>query len=461
MSRTAVLTAVASLLACSGFALADSPKLTLDPTVITADAAPSQGLLMQGLDKCGVGKTLADLKLNIYGWVESGYTYDHRHSSYNAPSGAFPDGVTSNGSTKILPGPFNHEFHNHYMLNQFDLRFERQIDGKTFDVGGMIDLMYGSDAARIHARGGWGFDGSDRSDNNDPADANAVNNLDPTWQFDIPQLYVDIGVPVGNGLIVRVGKFYGLMGYEAVDPRGNPFYSHSYLFSATPFTQAGVLASYKFTDQLDAKLGITRGWDIATEDNNGCSIDVIGQINYKLTKQLNLTFNFSTGPENANDSSHYRTVIDPIVYWQVTDALKLGFEALYLYDGGINGNISGFSSGRTHAYGDVWGGALYASYKINDMFTVNGRFEKAHGYLGTFNGTGFTAGDTIPGVSVYEITLGVTITPMPKDPILKGLVVRPEIRYDFTDSTANKFYPANDNYYKDQLTFGCDVIFGF
>ena len=459
--RSAVLMAVAGLLACSGFAMADAPKLSLDPTVITADAAADQGLLMQCLDKVGVGKALSDAKLNIYGWVESGYTYNHRHGSDN--------------NSVIFPGPFNHEFGNHYMLNQAVLRFERIPDPKKFDVGGLVEVMYGSDAARIHATG-LGYNGSDATDDNNPDDPLAVANYDPAWQFDIPQAYVNVNLPIGNGLQVMVGKFVTLLSYETIDPRGNPFYSHSYLFNAVPFTHVGVLGSYQVNDQLGLKLGVTRGWDIAMEDNNGCAIDVIGQVSYQLTKQMNLAFNYSVGPENNGDSSHYRVALDPILNWQVTDALKVGLEGLYVFDGGMNG-----SPGDTHHYGDVWGAALYAGYKVNDNLTLNGRLEKAHinsKNFGLMSGLSSLANDNnnnnnnpdalgaggngVGGaVNAYEITLGVTLTPMPKDQYLKGLSIRPEIRYDFTDSTANKFFNAQGDTFKDQLTFACDVIFAF
>src|SRR4051812_37530799 len=101
--KDAVFMAVAGLLASSGYAMADAaPKtsLSLDPTVVRADAEAPEGLLMMGLDKAGAGKMAKDYKLNIYGWVESGYTYNHRHggSGRNAPV--------------ITPGPFNHEFGN-------------------------------------------------------------------------------------------------------------------------------------------------------------------------------------------------------------------------------------------------------------------------------------------------------------------------------------------------------------
>jgi len=452
--KDAILMVVAAVLATSSLAMADAaPKtsLTLDPTVITADAAPSEGLLMMGLGKAGAAQTMKDLKLNIYGWVESGYTYNHRHNSYSS-------------YYEVETGPFTHEYGNHYMLNQVALRFERQVDPKKFDVGGMVELMYGSDAAQIHATG-LGYNGSDATDDHEPVDTSATfDNFWPTWQFDIPQAYVDVGVPIGNGLRVRAGKFVTLLGYESIDPRGNPFYSHSNLFGFVPFTHVGVMGDYKVNDNLEVQLGITRGWDIGTEDTNGCAIDVLGQIAYKFNDSLNLAFNFCVGPENGSktgnpnvsvdfsDTSHYRVALDPILYWQVTKQLKVGVEGLYVFDGGW----SNYTGVITHAYGDVWGAAGYAAYTVNDNLTINARLEKAHVYNNTL--------DLPLPVSMYEVTLGVTIVPLPKDQFLKGLSIRPEIRYDFTDNTTG-VYPTYSRktslLQKDQLTFAADVIFQF
>jgi hypothetical protein len=429
--RRAVLSAVVGLLATSGFAMADT--LSIDPAVATPADAPSQGLLMQGLDKAGMGKTLADNKITIDGWIQSGYTYDHRHGSGSASEG-------------IFPGPFNTEVGNHYMLNQFVLRLIKEVDTKKFDIGGQIEIMYGTDSHVMHPYGGMGFDGNDRSDDTDP------NEVRPQYQFDIPQAYVTLNLPVGaNGLQINIGKFATLLGYESFDAISTPFYSHSYIFNVEPLTHVGVLASYQVNDQLGMKLGVTRGWDMATEDNNGCAIDVIGQVSYQFNKEMSLAFNYSVGPENAGDTAHYRVALDPILRWQATKELSLALEGIYVFDGGWNG-AEAFDH---HAYGDVWGAALYAAYKVNDNFTVNGRVEKVHGLLPSLvNSTG--------GASVYEATLGVAITPMPKDQYLKGFQIRPEIRYDFVDSSINTpFVGGAGRSFKDQLTFACDVIFAF
>lgn len=442
--RYAILSAVAGLLASSGFAMADG--LTIDPAVASADAAVSQGLLMQGMDKAGVGKTLSDNKITIDGWVESGYTYDHRHGS---------------AATLIVPGPFNHEIGNHYMLNQAVLRLVKDVDTKKFDIGGQIEILYGTDGGPLHPYGGFGFNGSDRSDNNSPSDFDGFANFNPQYQFDIPQAYVTLNLPVGDkGVQLNIGKFATLMGYESFEAVNTPFYSHSYLYNVQPFTHVGVLASYQATEALGLKLGVTRGWDMATEDNNECAIDVIGQVSYQFSKTMSVAFNYSVGPENAGDTGHYRVCLDPIFRWQATDQLLLAVESMYMFDGGANG-----APGDTHHYGDAWGGALYAGYKINDMVTINGRAEKMHSNMSiaSFSEAGRLDVSFPPvGISVYELTLGATITPLPKDQYLKGLSIRPEVRYDFTDSTENKFYPGGDGrVFKDQLTFACDVIFAF
>jgi len=445
--KDAVYLAVAGLLMSSGLVKAGT-KLSLDPTVITADDAPAdRAPLMAVLDKAGAAKPLDDLKLNIYGWVEAGYTYNHRHH----------DG---NGSTGIAPGPFNHEVGNHFMLNQVDLRFERQVDSSKFDVGGMVEVQYGTDAKLIHSSG-LNFGGTDPSTDSNPADG--INDkYQANYEFDLTQAYVDVNVPVGNGLKFRVGKFVTLLGYETIDPRGNPLYSHSYVFGALPFTQTGVLGMYQLNDQWAFTAGVTRGWDQTLEDSgpNGgsCAVDGLGQVSWTPNKQLTALLNWSVGPQNFGDTSHYRTVIDPIVMYQVTDAFKIGAEGLYLYDGGLNGDAFAVPA-VTHAYGDVWGGDLYLSYTLNDYVTLNSRLEKIH-----TSATGVGAITTSSGnsLSIYSITLGATITPLPKDPWGKNISVRPEIRYDFSDSSANPpFAVAGGNNQKDQLTFAADVIVKF
>ncbi len=432
--KDAVSMAVVGLLASCGLAMADttiqSPSLSLEPTVVTAqDAGAPSGLLMQGLDKVGGAKPLQNLGINIYGWIEGGYYTNLRNND---------SGVGTR------PGVFTQQLGNHVALNQIDLRIERLVDSKKFDVGGLVEAIYGTDSNFIHSNG---------IELQTPGD-----HPGEIPQVDLVQAYVDVNLPVGNGLKVRVGKFATLLGTETIDPRGNAFYSHSYLFGSIPFTQTGVLGFYNLNDQWAFAGGVTRGWDQSTEDNNG-AIDGLAQVTYTPNKQWTVILNTSFGPEDTRDTSHYRTTINPLVTWQVTDKLKLSGEGLYVYDGGVNSEERGFS----HAYGDNYGLAAYGSYAINDFVTANVRAEWEHIYNDSFpvGDTSDFIGSTvdIPTLNVWEITLGVTIKPMPKDPILQNLSIRPEVRYDFSE---DHVLPSGDNRtFRDQFSAGADVIFTF
>ena len=153
--------------------------------------------------------------------------------------------------------------------------------------------MYGTDATFIHSNG-------------------LVDNRNfftgPGNQFDLTQAYVDVAVPVGDGLRIRAGKF---VYFKQLDPNASVFYSHSFTFGAAlPFTLTGIYGTYQFGDQLTVDAGISRGWDQATRDNNG-AIDAFGRVKYTF----NDTRPASPPPSSAARSrttttSHYRTVID-------------------------------------------------------------------------------------------------------------------------------------------------------
>ena len=100
---------------------------------------------------------------------------------------------------------------------------ERMVDltSHQFDVGGRVELLYGGDARFIHSNGILDSQDFFRG---------------PELQFDVPQVYVDVAVPLGNGVRVRAGKF---LFFKQIDPNASVFYSHSYTFGAAlPFNRA-------------------------------------------------------------------------------------------------------------------------------------------------------------------------------------------------------------------------------
>jgi len=370
---------------------------------------------MELLDQAGVAKTLDDWHLTIGGHVEASWTYNFQD----------PD-------SDVNPGrAFDFE-HNDVTMNQLSLFVERAVDPskQKFDIGGKVEGIFGSDAGLIHANGltDW-YDGPRNPEN----------------QIDLTQLYVDFAIPLGNGLLVRVGKFVTPLNQEVINPEGNSLYSHSFLFTfSAPFTQTGILASYNLTDQWSVTAGITRGWDQAFEDNND-AIDFLGQVKWAASKDTTVILNLSVGPQRTNNNDDYRVVVDLVASHTVSDQLAIAVNADFGWEDNASVNSSGFLTGDTAYW---WGIAGYAGYKINDNFALNGRIEWFRDDDGsrTF----------IPGLNLYEGTIGLNIKPLPNDRWGQYLQIRPELRWDLSgDDVFDDF--TDDN----QLTFGVDVLYAY
>ena len=461
--------AVLALLASAGFAYGETatpvaPSLTLDRQALRLDdAAAPAPLLTQGLTQIGAQSYLDKAGITIGGYFDSGYIYNHRnHEHYN-------------NTPKIVGGGFNSESHNNYTIDAIDLQIARAVDASkgNWDVGGLVEVMYGADAAAIHSNGLEYGNPVPYYQNSDPGSHGFGDRYHPQDQFDIPQAYLDIVTPI-KGLKVRVGKFDTLLGYESINPNNSPFYSHSFIFNVEPLTHTGVVAFYQINDQLSVAAGVTRGWDQSLKDNNG-SPDGIFQVTYKINKQWTVSLQGTIGPEDTQDTAHWRFAPDLTTTYAVNDKLSIGAEAIYFWDGGWNngpGNTNdtvpvdqidgGMGNPPIGSYGDVWGGALYAAYKVDDHFTINFRAEKVHVYSIAAGGlySSLTSGG-YPAQNFYEATLGTTITPMPKDRYLSGIKIRPEVRYDWNANHADVFPAGKNNSFTDQLTFGADLIINF
>jgi hypothetical protein len=183
--------------------------------------------------------------------------------------------------------------------------------------------------------------------------------------------------------------------------------------------------------------GFSRGWEQSLEDNNADTIDWLAQVKWVASDKMTVYVNLVTGPEQTGNDSNYRTVIDGIVSYNVSDQLTLT----------VNGDF-GWEADAASDGGDAqwYGVAGYATYKINNMLSLQGRVEY-------FNDEDGARG---LGTTVWEGTLGVNIKPLPDDQWGSGLVLRPEVRWDHADD--NIFNDASDD---NQYTFGIDAIYAF
>jgi len=439
------MVAACAALACTGIVragTADSDSGLLRPSFLDAPAtaeattapasqpaAPPKPL-MGLLDATGIGKPLDDAGISIGGFIEGGYTVSDHGDSASVP----------------LAGRLYDTKNNRIVLDQVDLFIDRPVDyGKaatnhTFDIGGHAEMVFGWDSGLNHSSGlldnpatlGVGT-GTYRS------------RTSPENQFDVVQAYLDFALPVGSGLRIRAGKFVTLLGAETINPTTNPIYSRSILFSfAIPLTQTGVMGEYKLSDDFLVDLGITRGWNQTFKDNNG-DPDILAELTWSpqesdFLKKWKVILNLSEGPQGTHDNSNWWTVFDTVITYTATDKLSLTLNADY---GDIPHNPTIVGSEQ------YFGLAAYAAYALNKYATANVRGEY---YV---DDKGFTLG-AAGHQTLSEVTVNCALKPFPDDNVGQNLVIRPEVRYDYSNKG---FFRAGTHH--DQLTFGIDAYFVF
>jgi hypothetical protein len=372
---------------------------------VTPAPAETRRPIMALLDRTSIGRTLDDWGIDIYGHAEAGWTFNMDNPSNNQNAFRLFDFQDQK-----------------FILDQLDLSIERRVDYRKnkWDVGFLMEWMYGADAGLIHANGifDW-YDGPRKPEN----------------QFDPVQFYVDVTMPVLNGARLRLGKFANLVGYESINPTADfiGFYSRSFIFgTGYPFTHMGGLLTFDVCKDVTITAGITRGDEQGFKDNND-AVSFLGSVNWVINKEMALYVANSTGPEQPNDNSDYRTTWDATFYWQPNPKCKFLANGYFLYDaaGAANGD-SGY----------LYSLALLGSYEMckEAVFKVRGE------YLRDQDGVRIPA-----GTSLYEVTVGLDVIPFARDPWLRNLILRPEVRADFA---SDPVFQGQSH----QYTFGIDAI---
>ncbi len=342
---------------------------------------------------------MEDSGLDIGGWTQIGY-----HNNNDGVFNTYPDKV---------------------QLQQQWFYFGKEADGsKGLDIGGRIDMLYGTDASNTQAFG------------NPAGTWDYQNGWDyGTYGWALPQLYGEVAM--GN-LSVKVGRFFTLLGYQVVPATGNFFYSIPYTFNfSEAFTHTGVLSTYTVNDKVKLFNGWTLGWDSAY-NQVGSGNSYLGGISIDLADSVNLTYISTFGNLGwIGDEGYTHSIVAQV---GVTDKISYVFQSDL-----VTVNNSPNAGGGRY---DTIGLNQYLFYSFTDCIKAGARLEwwKAD------------------GVSLYEMAYGLNIN------VLKNVMVRPEIRYNWMPSdTLPPALPVASNTgnstsfgdYKDQSIFGMDVIFTF
>ncbi len=370
------------------------------------------------------GPCLQAWRISVGGWLEQGITFNAQE-----PSSRFNGPVATN------------DRHADYQLNQLWAYIVRptKTDGCGFDIGGRVDMVFGTD---------WRF-GINRGLED------RINGLDQYYGLVLPQFYLEVAV---NYLTVKLGHFAAILDYEAVPAILNPFYSHSYSYGYTvPQLVTGLLASYQLTEQWSIDAGFHRGW-MMFEDNNE-NLDFMGGVRWKAPSgRTELAYAVSVGPQD-DAGQQDRFVSSLVLRHRFSPRLQyvlvhnLGWE---------NDAVVWAQQGPRDA--EWYGINQYFIYTISPKLSAATRIEwlrdddgvRIAGVGNLVPGKGWPA---LPGFAgnFYELTLGLNWRPHP------NVLVRPEARWDWYDGTRNLAgeLPFDDGSSDHQFTFATDMIVTF
>ena len=253
---------------------------------------------------------------------------------------------------------------------------------------------------------------------------------------------IDLRVPVGNGIDLKVGIFDSIIGYEASDYNANPNYTRNYGWGIEPTTHEGVLASYAVNDLLSVSAGVANSYGVTAGGNANVRNESIKS--YMASVAI-------TAPDSAGflaGGSLYGGVVNGRA--AATTAAGNGADTTSLYVGAtiptpveglaagigwdyrLNNGANAFSATGTTGAG--WASALagYLSYDVTEKVAVHYRVDWAQGSNGSF---GYTraAGDDEHQNKLLANTITVDYKAW------ENVISRLEVRWDHA-LDGNKIY---------------------
>ncbi len=330
-------------------------------------------------------------------WASAGATY----SSHNR------------GDRDNAPLSFN-DRNNEFLLNQLNFSIERTVntDGNSWDIGGRMDFMFGTDAQNTQAAG-W---------DNRWTDGNY-------YDVAMPQLYAEIYAPIGNGITAKIGHFYTSIGYEVVPSPDNFFYSHAYtMLYAEPFTHNGVSFSYDINDNFSVNAGAVMGWDNVSTNAGAWSF--LGGASWTSDDEASsVVVQLITG--DLSDTVSGNTTMYSIV---ASHDLSENLHYVFQHDYGVQ---------QVGTKTDWYGINQYLTYDVSEQVGLGLRAE-------WFGDKGGAQRVNAMGANYLSIAGGVNYSPV------SWMTFRPEVRYDWADERV-----FNGNSESDQISIAMDVVINF
>ncbi len=366
--------------------------------------AQKQGILPSGAPEPKFVSAMSEITLS--GFAQASYFYNTE-----SPADRMSDGYLWN--TK----------HNSFSINKVKLTLASkpaERSGELWDAGFRASMMWGQDGPPLNT--GRNLSGLDT----------------------LREAYVDMNVPIGDGLIIKAGQLISLLNFESGDGgAANPNFSQGFQWWYTGNgPSAGVQADYQVTEWMNVKARVQNGLYAGPIDNNEGKT-FLGSIGLTPTDKTWINLLGFAGQESATLDLVGGSVLAGT---KLGDKFNLGFEFDY-FNLEMPGNTT-----------DVWSVGTWAWYDFTDKFGVALRGE----YLTDSDGNGLLLGDFPGGTrtgsalasldtdgDIASVALTFNFKPV------AGLKIQPEVRYDHT-SFAGAFDGEDDRF-----IIGAGVTYSF
>lgn len=368
-----------------------------------------------------------------------------------------------------------------FVMNQLYISFGRKLTYRRnwFELGGQIDLLYGTDyfytsAVGLETRRSMYLGKGKNTIYPEEAAAhwNAShgkrrNNTAALYGLSLPQAYGEIRLPFSWDTTIKTGHFYANTGIESATAARNFFYTHSYNFMfGQPTTLTGILitsevpAIYHSSKSRQTLIfGITQGWDMF--DKQGGLNYIIGtQTISRHNEQNYISFIAQIGQQsesNSNSRISYTLAINRKLSDRLTDSLEHNFG--YEKDGAVELGQFLQEQYRKSSWISV---AKYLKYDITGNLSIGLRAEwfRDNGLARIQQITKNSPGFYFTGKNYYELTLGANWRPTP------NITIRPELRFDWSDVRSHAHSNTIPNYDRydgksNMTSFAIDTLIRF
>jgi hypothetical protein len=261
------------------------------------------------------------------------------------------------GQANPAPYAFNAGKQNGFNIDDVDIKLSKPFDSGKWSAGYVAELNYGPDAGGI--------------------DAGAAP---------IRQAYLDLEVPVGNGIELKMGRFDNILGYEVNDSMNDPNWTRSYGYSFEPTDETGLLGAYQFASWISFEAGVVDeittfgGVNTRPESRRGVIslLTLTAPDSWGFLKGSALYAGFDYGPGSFGNpvGGVGGAVGGNTTEWYVGTTLNTPISGLTVgasWDSVADIDVAGADAGYVYSV------AGYMTYKISDKSNLDGRIEWADG----------------------------------------------------------------------------------